>query len=92
MVFSINGVWAGVVTLRWTENPFNLVRFQEIPHIILAVRLTVRPRILYIRYDSSTLSLPTKLGVRQSWRAGADCKSAAEWLSRFESYRSHKIQ
>lgn len=31
MVFSINGVWAGVVTLWWTENPFNLVRFQERP-------------------------------------------------------------
>ena len=34
MVFSIKGVWAGVVTLRWTENPFNLVRFREIPQSV----------------------------------------------------------
>ena len=29
------------------------------------------------------------LGQRQSWRAGADCKSVAFRLSRFESYLSH---
>lgn len=30
------------------------------------------------------------LGTRRSWRVGADCKSVAFWLSRFESYRAHK--
>ena len=34
MIFSIKGVWAGVVALRRTENPFNLVRFQEIPQSV----------------------------------------------------------
>lgn len=29
------------------------------------------------------------LGQRRSWRGGADCKSAAFKLSRFESYLSH---
>lgn len=29
------------------------------------------------------------MGVRHSWRGGADCKSVAFGLSRFESYYSH---
>ena len=28
--------------------------------------------------------------MRRSWRVGADCKSVAIRLSRFESYRPHK--
>jgi hypothetical protein len=30
--------------------------------------------------------------VRRSWRVGADCKSVAVLLSRFESYYFHKFQ
>lgn len=32
------------------------------------------------------------MGARRSGRVGADCKSVAFGLSRFESYRTHKKQ
>ena len=46
--------------------------------------LTLNQRVLGSNPSGKTME------VRRSWGGGADCKSAAFGLSRFESYHSHQ--